>query len=68
MTKLELLNTWHNVTLRHSNGQRCIIEPIHGTNSFSIDLYHKGKRMWFYHTSVKYASEALKYVNGLGYK
>lgn len=68
MNNLEKLNTWHSVTLYHSNGQRCVIEPIWGTNSFNIMMYHKGKRLPFYGTQRAYASKALEYVDGLGYK
>jgi hypothetical protein len=68
MTKLERLNTWHDVTLRHSNGQRCTITPMWGCNSFMVSMYYKGRRMPFYGRSVLWAVEALKYANGLGYK
>jgi hypothetical protein len=68
MNKLELLNTWHSVTLRYSNGQRCTIEPMYGTNAYFIALYYKGKRLPFYGRSIAHACEALKYVNSLGYE
>lgn len=67
MTKLELLNTWHNVTLRHDNGQRCVISPIYGTNAFMTCMYFKGKRVPFYGRSIAHACKALEYVNSLGY-
>ena len=68
MNNLELLKTCHIVTLRHSNEGRCVISPIYGTYSFSVNMYYKRKRNPFYSLAIGYACEALKYVNALGYK
>jgi hypothetical protein len=68
MNKLELLNTWYSVTLRHKNGQRCTIEPMWGCSSFLVSLYYKGKRLPFYGRTLCHAYNALTYAKSLGYK
>lgn len=69
MTKLEKLNNGFTAVFRHSNGARCVAYHIYGTGSLcSVELYHKGKKTPYALKYISYASEAINYVNALGFK
>jgi hypothetical protein len=69
MIKLERLNNGLSAMFRQDNGSRCIVQHVYGTTcTYNITMYAKGKRLPYYGTQRSHASDAVKYVNGLGFK